>query len=85
MKRSHPLAENGGYQLISTDDLWQRYSEGGDGVLLVDTRQGWEYRAGHIKEALNFPMESTWFSRWQKKGELEKFLGADKDRFIVFY
>jgi len=29
-------AKNGGYQLISTDDLWSRYSENRDSLLLVD-------------------------------------------------
>jgi len=78
-------AENGGYQLISTGDLWKRYSEKRDSLLLVDTRQEWEYRTGHIEGALNFPMEPSWFARWQKKGDLGKFLGADKDRTIIFY
>lgn len=78
-------AENGGYQLISTDDLWSRYSENRDSLLLVDTRQEWEYRTGHIQEAVNFPMEPTWLARWQKKGDLGRVLGADKDRTIIFY
>jgi rhodanese-related sulfurtransferase len=54
-------------------------------MLLVDTRQEWEYRSGHIKGALNFPIEPTWLSRWRNKGALAKFLGPDKNRFIVFY
>ncbi len=78
-------AEQGGYRLLSTEALWKRYSEKGNGLLLVDTRQEWEYRAGHIKGAVNFPMEPTWLSRWRKKGELEALLGKDRDRFIVFY
>jgi 3-mercaptopyruvate sulfurtransferase SseA len=78
-------ASHGGYQLISTDDLWDRYSKDPQRLLLVDTRQEWEYRTGHIKGALNFPMEPTWLSRWRKKGELKQFLGSDKNRFLVFY
>ena len=78
-------AENGGYQLITTDELWNRYREHRDSLLLVDTRQEWEYRTGHIKDALNFPMEPTGFARWQKKDDLRKLLGPDKERFIVFY
>jgi rhodanese-related sulfurtransferase len=54
-------------------------------MLLVDTRQEWEYRTGHIKGALNFPMEPTWMSRWRNKGALENFLGPDKERYLVFY
>ena len=78
-------AGKGGYRLINTERLRELYEENPKGLLLVDTRQEWEYRTGHIKGALNFPMEPTWLSRWRKKGTLEKFLGPDKNRFIVFY
>ncbi len=78
-------AKRGGYRIISTDELWERYEEGPDKLLLVDTRQEWEYRTGHIKGALNFPMEPTWMSRWRNNGALEKFLGPDKERLLVFY
>ncbi len=78
-------AEAGGYRLISTDELWERYQSKPDTLLLVDTRQEWEYRSGHIKGALNLPMEPTWLSRWRKKGAIGQLLGSDKHRFIVFY
>lgn len=78
-------AKRGGYRLISTDELWERYSQNHGNLFLVDTRQEWEYRTGHIQGAVNFPMEPTWFARWKKKGDLRRFLGADKDRTIVFY
>ena len=78
-------AGQGGYQLITTDDLFSKYKAKPDSILLVDTRQQWEYRTGHIKKAVNFPMEPTWLSRWRNKGTLEKLLGPDKNRFIVFY
>jgi predicted sulfurtransferase len=78
-------ARRGGYQLISTEELWERYSKDSQDLFLVDTRQQWEYRTGHIKGAVNFPMEPTRLSRWTKKGELETFLGRDKNRSIVFY
>ena len=78
-------AKQGGYHIINTEELWKRYSKNPDSLLLVDTRQEWEYRTGHIKGALNFPMEPTWLSRWRKKGDLETFLGSNKGRFIVFY
>ena len=74
-----------GYQIITTDELFKRYTAKPESLLLVDTRQEWEYRTGHIKGALNFPMEPTWLSRWRNKGALAKFLGPDKNRFIVFY
>lgn len=78
-------AEMGGYKLISADALWEHYRKNPDSLLVVDTRQEWEYRTGHIKGAVNFPMEPTWLSRWQKKGDLEGLIGPDKDRSIVFY
>mgnify|MGYP006307227505 CR=1 FL=1 len=78
-------AEKGGYRLISTEDLWKRYRENQDHLLLVDTRQEWEYRTGHIQGAGNFPMEPTWLARWQKRDDLEKLLGADKERTVIFY
>jgi hypothetical protein len=78
-------ARQGGYRIIDTDALWDRYQKDPETVFLVDTRQEWEYRTGHINGALNFPIEPTWLSRWRNKGALEKFLGPDKNRFIVFY
>jgi hypothetical protein len=78
-------ARQGGYQLISTDKLWERYKAKPESLFLVDTRQEWEYRTGHIKKAVNFPIEPTWLSRWRKKSALETFLGPDKNRLIVFY
>jgi hypothetical protein len=62
-------ARQGGYQLIKTEELWGRYSKNFNKLLLVDTRQEWEYRTGHVKGALNFPIEPTWLSRWRAKGD----------------
>jgi hypothetical protein len=78
-------ARQGSYQLITTDELSHKYKAEPESPLLVDTRQEWEYRTGHIKKAVNFPMEPTWLSRWRNKGALQKFLGPDKNRLIVFY
>jgi len=78
-------AKRGGYRLINTEELWERYDKDPKSLRLVDTRQEWEYRTGHIKGASNFPIEPTWLSRWREKGVLERFLGPDKKRFIVFY
>jgi predicted sulfurtransferase len=78
-------AKSGGYRTITTEDLADRYHKSPSAFLLIDTRQEWEYRTGHIEGALNFPMEPTWWSRWRKADELKEFLGPDKDRIIVFY
>ena len=78
-------AKKGGYSLITTKELKDRYEKNPGDVLLVDTRQEWEYRTGHIKDAVNFSMEPTWWSRWRSKSALEAVLGPDRNRFIVFY
>lgn len=78
-------AEAGGYRIVTTEELAKRYRKKTSDLLLVDTRQGWEYRTGHIEGAVNFPMEPTWWARWRKADELEAFLGPDKDRVLVFY
>ncbi len=78
-------ASAGGYRIITTEELADRYGKDPSSLLLVDTRQEWEYRTGHIEGALNFPMEPTWWARWRKAGDLEAFLGPDKDRALVFY
>jgi len=78
-------ARNGGYRLITTEDLAARYRQDTQKLLLVDTRQDWEYRSGHIKGAVNFPIEPSAWGRWRSQEAMGKFLGPDKDRLIVFY
>ena len=78
-------AGRGGYQLIGTEALQELYTKKPRSLFLVDTRQEWEYRTGHIRGASNFPFEPTWLSRWRKEGALETFLGPDRNRLIVFY
>lgn len=81
------LAEgkNGDYQIITTEDLANLYQKDAGSVYLIDTRQEWEYRTGHLKGAVNFPMEPTAWARWRNASALETFLGPDKDRTLVFY
>lgn len=81
------LAEGkaGGYRIITTDELSERYKKDPKALFLVDTRQEWEYRTGHLNGAVNFPIEPTSWSRWRKASALESFLGPDKDRNIIFY
>ena len=78
-------AKSGSYRIITTEELAREYQKHSGNLLLVDTRQEWEYRTGHLKGALNFPMEPTWWSRWRKASAFETFLGPDKDRMVVFY
>ena len=78
-------ARNGNYKIITTEELSERYQKDADSLLLVDTRQEWEYRTGHLPGAVNFPMEPTSWSRWRRAAALETFLGPNKDRTIIFY
>jgi predicted sulfurtransferase len=78
-------AKAGGYKIISTEELSERYQKDAKSLLLVDTRQEWEYRTGHLLGAVNFPIEPTAWSRWHKASALETFLGPDKDRTVIFY
>jgi predicted sulfurtransferase len=78
-------ATAGGYRIITTEELAEKYRQDPSGLTLVDTRQEWEYRTGHMEGALNFPVEPTFWARLRKAGELAKFLGPDKKRALVFY
>jgi 3-mercaptopyruvate sulfurtransferase SseA len=78
-------AITGEYRLIDVKTLSKLYQSSREKILLVDTRQEWEHRAGHIAGSVNFPMEPMWWSRWQKKDELKAFLGPDEGKSIVFY
>jgi hypothetical protein len=78
-------ARDGGYHLINTAELAALIKQEGQKVLLVDTRQPWEYRTGHIKGAVNFSMEPTRWARWRAQGPLGGCLGPDRERPIVFY
>lgn len=78
-------AETGGYGLISTEEMADRYLKDSQSLLLVDTRPEGEYRAGHIEGAVNFPLTPTWWGRWRSRRLLTALLGPDKERLVVFY
>jgi len=78
-------ARDGGYRLIPMEELWKHYQKNPENLLLVDTRQDWEFRTGHIESALHFPMEPTRWARWSRQGAMKATLGPDKNRFIIFY
>jgi len=78
-------AVRGGYRLMTTEALAGLYREPGAKLLLVDTRQDWEYRSGHIQGAVNLPLEPTAWSRWRSQDRLAALLGPDRDRLVVFY
>ncbi len=78
-------ATRGGYRLIDTPALAKLYRQPPANFLLVDTRQDWEYRSGHLASAVNFPIDPTWWGRFRARGRLAALLGPDKDRLVVFY
>jgi len=78
-------AERGGYELIEIERLHALYQERSADLLLVDTRQDWEFRAGRIEGAQLFPMEPTWWARYRAKDDLVALLGPNKARALVFY
>lgn len=78
-------AEQGGYRLIDLAALRERYEKDPENLLLVDTREEAEFRAGHIRNARLFSIKPTWWGRLTSAGKLRAFLGADRKRFIGFY
>jgi hypothetical protein len=78
-------AQRGGYRLISTAQLADLYLKEPQNLLLVDTRQDWEYRSGHIQGAVDFPIEPTWWDRWRAQSRLAALLGPDRGQLVVFY
>ena len=78
-------AVRGGYRLIDLGELRGRLEREPGRILLVDTRQDWEYRTGHIPNSVNFSFEPTAWSRLKNRWALANALGADKTRPSVFY
>ena len=78
-------AAKGGYRLITTEEMADRYLKDPQSLLLVDTRPEGEYRAGHIGGAVNFPLTPTRWGRWRSRRLLTILLGPDKERLVVFY
>jgi hypothetical protein len=78
-------SKRGGYQLISTEEMADRYQRDPRSLLLVDTRPPAEYLAGHIRGAVNLPLTPTWWGRWRCKSLLAALLGPNKERLVVFY
>ena len=78
-------AKLGGYRLIDLETLSALYRSQRENILIVDTRQEWEHRAGHITDSVHFPFEPTRWARWRSKKRLATLLGPDKEKTIVFY
>ena len=80
-------AERGGYKVVSTTELktWQDQKKD---LLIVDTMPYEDsYKKQHIPGAvqIEFPIPEMTQLDEKKKADLEKLLGPNKDRLIVFY
>jgi hypothetical protein len=80
-------ARRGNYRLIAPETIKAQFLKNPTSLLLVDTRQEWEYQREYIKDAVNLPVTRRWwiqYSPWVRS-EMQKTLGPDKERYIVFY
>lgn len=78
-------ATAGGYKLCTTEALAAHLKNDPQHLLIVDARQEWEFRTGHIRGAVLFPAETGKWWWFRHKSALARVLGPDKDRMVVFY
>lgn len=77
--------KDGGYRLLSADDLKKMLS-GKNDFILIDTMPGESFAKGHIKGAVNGPMpKSEKELTPADKDVLLKAAGDDKEKTIVTY
>jgi hypothetical protein len=87
LARVQEEVRRGNYQLIRPESIRKRFLEEPSSLFLVDTRQEWEYQREHIKGSVNLPVTPSWwtqYSPWARAG-MEKLLGPDKKREVIFY
>ncbi len=84
MEKIQQEAAQGGYRLISTDELYVKF-RGADNILLVDVREPAAFEKGRIQGACNFSLKPTWWTRLTKKSALKALLGKDPQLTVVFY
>ena len=80
-------ARRGNYQLVSPEVIRDRFLKDPNALLLVDTRQEWEYQREHIEQAVNLPVEPTWWTQYSpwSRSAMRKLLGPDKKHQVIFY
>jgi rhodanese-related sulfurtransferase len=79
--------KKGGYGIVTTDEL-KAWIDKKEPMLIVDTMPLEDsYKKNHIPAAvqIEFPVEEMSQLDEAKKADLEKLLGPDKNRKIVFY
>lgn len=79
--------ERGGYKIVNTQEL-KKWLDEKKPMLLIDTMPyEASYKKEHVPTAvqMEFPIPEMTTIDDKKKAELEKLLGPDKNRLIVFY
>ena len=80
-------ARQGNYRLIAPETIKAQFLKNPTSLFLVDTRQEWEYQREYLQDAVNLPVNPSWwtqFSPWARS-EMKKLLGPEKERHVVFY
>ena len=85
-QRAEALALRSGYRLITPEELKTFYATTRD-FLILDVRTVYEYKAGHLPEAVHmeFGLSDRSQITTEKKERFVELLGPDKDRVIVIY
>jgi hypothetical protein len=80
-------AKEGGYKIISLQELERDFRNQSGSLLLVDTRQEWAYQMQHITGASCLPVSPTWWYQYSPsaRSEMRKVLGSDINKKAVFY
>lgn len=80
-------ARKGSYRLIAPETIKAQFLKNPASLFLVDTRQEWEYQREYIQDAVNLPVNPTWWIQYAPwaRAEMKKLLGPDKKRHVVFY
>ena len=86
LKQAADEAEKDGYALITPDELKVLYDSGRD-FLIVDVRPDYEYKAGHLPDAVQIEFDLGERSNLNpvKRQQFEDILGPDKGREIIIY
>ena len=79
-------AERDGYSLVTPDDLKKLYASE-ESFLVVDAREDYEYKEGHLPKAVNFEIDlgDRIKPKPEKQSSFLKLLGNDKNRKIIIY
>ena len=80
-------ARKGNYRLITPETIKAQFIKNPASLFVVDTRQEWEYQQEYIQDAVNLPVNPSWWTQYSPwaRAEMKKLLGPDKKRHVVFY